>query len=174
MSAGLVAVNSPIVASSFAAQDVSQGVGQLSGRRGGARASGSSMQRAGHDAAQKVSVLIRASAPPRAAAARERPPGKAQKILSGLSLNRASVNGAVPRDFGADVRRRKVFQLRNASASVRHFSCGIRRFRPARCDIARRRDLHRLAFFSNNGSATASCEQERRPNESTKKIDAFE
>ncbi|WP_318826149.1 hypothetical protein [Burkholderia thailandensis] len=147
MSVDLLAVNSPIVASSFAAQDISQGVGQLSGRHGATRASGSPLQRDGHGAAQKVSVLIHAGAPPGAAAARKRPPGKARKILSGFSLSRASVNATVPRDFGADVRRRKMFQLRNASAPARHFSCSIRCFRRARGDIARRRDLHRFAFF---------------------------
>ncbi|WP_231751960.1 MULTISPECIES: hypothetical protein [unclassified Burkholderia] len=107
------------------------------------------------------------------AVARKRPPGKAIKILSGFSLTRHSVNRAVPADFGGDVRRRKVFQRRNADAAVRHFSCGIRFFRLARGDIARRRDLHRLAFLSINGSATTSCKQERRPNESIKEFDVF-
>ncbi len=173
LSVGLDAVNPPIVASPLAAQDVSQGVGQLSQTHGGTRASGSTLQRADHGAVQKVSVLIHAGVSARAAVARKRPPGKAEKILSGFSLSRAGVRAAVPREFGAHVPLRKVFQLRNAAAPAHRFPCAIRGSPPVRSEIARRRDLHRSAFFSNNGSATASCEQARRPNESIKNIDAF-
>ncbi|WP_226383272.1 hypothetical protein [Burkholderia mayonis] len=80
MSVDLAAVNLPIVASSFAAQHIPQGVGQLSGSHGGTRASGSPVQYRGHDAVQKVSDLIHTSARRRAAAARKRPPGKVKKF----------------------------------------------------------------------------------------------
>ncbi|MCQ8220277.1 hypothetical protein NQH47_03175 [Burkholderia pseudomallei] len=147
MSVGLDAVNPPIVASPLAAQDVSQGVGQLSQTHGGTRASGSTLQRADHGAVQKVSVLIHAGVSARAAVARKRPPGKAEKILSGFSLSRAGVRAAVPREFGAHVPRRKVFQLRNAAAPAHRFPCAIHGSPPVRGEIARRRDLHRSAFF---------------------------
>ncbi|WP_226382896.1 hypothetical protein [Burkholderia mayonis] len=128
MSVDLAAANLPIVASSFAVQRISQGVGQLSGSHGGTRASGSQVQHCGHDAVQKVSDLIHTSARRRAAAARKRLPGKVKKILSGLSRIRNTAKRAVPGDAGGDALRRKMFQLRNAAAAVRHFSCGIRFF----------------------------------------------
>ncbi|WP_232288972.1 hypothetical protein [Burkholderia oklahomensis] len=96
MSVDLAAANLPIVASSFAAQDISQGAGQLSESHGATRASGSPAQHRGHDAVQKVSDLIHASARRRAAATRKRPPGKAKKNSVGTfpDSNRGEENRA--------------------------------------------------------------------------------
>ncbi|WP_232355243.1 hypothetical protein [Burkholderia oklahomensis] len=149
MSVDLAAANLPIVASSFAAQDISQGAGQLSESHGATRASGSPAQHRGHDAVQKVSDLIHASARRRAAATRKRPPGKAKKILSGLSRIRIAAKRTVPGDAGADALRLKVFQLRNAATSVRHFSCGIRSFaRPAAISRAAAICINSLFFLT--------------------------